>query len=116
MTNTTTEFDTILVNGQPIDREAFGPAVEIDYGPFCFVCGRCTDHVAEHDDLTEAGVARYVDGGYVEWTDGGRERYMAAILVAPGGQDDMHDQAIAALILERKRSEAARLIAKRKAA
>lgn len=30
-----------------------------DYYEFCFVCGRPTDHRAEHDDLVEAGRARY---------------------------------------------------------
>lgn len=32
---------------------------EVENDPFCFVCGRCTDHFAEHDDLVEAGLARY---------------------------------------------------------
>ena len=26
---------------------------------YCFVCSRCTDHVGEHDDLIETGVAEY---------------------------------------------------------
>lgn len=26
---------------------------------FCFVCSRATDHRGEHDDLVEAGKARY---------------------------------------------------------
>lgn len=30
-----------------------------DYYEFCFVCSRPTDHRAEHDDLVEAGRARY---------------------------------------------------------
>jgi len=29
---------------------------------FCFVCNRCTDHVGEHDDLLDAGLAEYVAG------------------------------------------------------
>ena len=33
--------------------------------PFCFVCGRCTDHWGEHDDLVEAGKAEYRDDGTV---------------------------------------------------
>lgn len=36
--------------------------------PFCFICGRVTDHFAEHDDLVEAGLAEY-DGVYVNRTD-----------------------------------------------
>ena len=30
-----------------------------DHEPHCFVCGRHTDHFAEHDDMVEAGTARY---------------------------------------------------------
>lgn len=37
----------------------------VDFDPFCFVCGRCTDHVGEHDELTLVGLARYEDGGVV---------------------------------------------------
>lgn len=32
----------------------------------CFVCGRHTSHFAEHDDLVEAGLARY-EGGTTYW-------------------------------------------------
>jgi hypothetical protein len=36
---------------------------------FCFVCRRCTDHFAEHDDLVEAGLAVYdEDSGDVCWS------------------------------------------------
>lgn len=35
--------------------------------PHCFVCGRHTEHVAEHDDLVEAGQAVYADNGSVLW-------------------------------------------------
>lgn len=30
-----------------------------DYIEYCFVCGRCTDHRGEHDDLVEQGLAVY---------------------------------------------------------
>ncbi len=33
-----------------------------DDEPFCFVCSRPTDHVAEHDDLVEKGKAMYRRG------------------------------------------------------
>lgn len=33
--------------------------------PFCFVCARCTDHFAEHDDLVEQGLAEYREDGTV---------------------------------------------------
>lgn len=39
-----------------MDYDAF------DDEPFCFVCGRSTDHVAEHDDLVEEGKAMYRRG------------------------------------------------------
>lgn len=64
----------------PVDHRLEGDALSIDndryHGPqslesrgiepepFCFVCGRATDHFAEHDDLVEAGLATY-DGVYV---------------------------------------------------
>lgn len=34
----------------------------VEDDPFCFVCGRCTDHFAEHDDLVEQGLAEYRNG------------------------------------------------------
>lgn len=33
--------------------------------PHCFVCQRHTDHFAEHDDMVEAGTARYGSDGSV---------------------------------------------------
>jgi hypothetical protein len=33
--------------------------------PHCFVCGRHTDHFAEHDDMVEAGTALYGPDGSV---------------------------------------------------
>lgn len=38
---------------------------EWDPEPYCFVCSRPTDHVAEHDDLVAAGQAEYQDDGTV---------------------------------------------------
>lgn len=38
----------------------------VDFDPFCFVCGRCTDHVGEHEELVLVGLAEYRDGGIVE--------------------------------------------------
>lgn len=58
----------VTLNGQPL---AFSPdepmpeawhTLEQDEewaDPYCFVCGRCTDHVGEHDDLVEVGAADY---------------------------------------------------------
>lgn len=41
--------------------------------PHCFVCGRHTDHVGEHDGLVHAGLASYADDGNVlrtsNWDD-----------------------------------------------
>jgi hypothetical protein len=45
--------------------------------PHCFVCGRHTDHFAEHDDLVEQGFARYESDGTVTWTQAGWEEYKA---------------------------------------
>lgn len=41
------------------------------YEPFCFVCGRATDHFAEHDDLVDQGLASYDRDGYVHVTEAG---------------------------------------------
>jgi hypothetical protein len=41
------------------------PAPAYAREPFCFVCNRCTDHFAEHDDLVEAGQAFYAEDGTV---------------------------------------------------
>lgn len=48
--------ETGVVRPQRKD-EHYGIVVEDD--PHCFVCGRHTDHFAEHDDMVEAGTARY---------------------------------------------------------
>lgn len=47
---------------RPVRVEA-APIVEDD--PHCFVCGRHTDHFAEHDDMVEAGTATYGEDGSV---------------------------------------------------
>lgn len=101
-TTTDTEFHPILVNGQPLVVEDFpGDTSPWDDTPMCLVCGRVTDHVAEHDDLVAAGVVEYRDGGIVAWTPGGHDRYDAAFAAADGSQgyDQQHDWAIGALIV-----------------
>lgn len=37
--------------------------------PHCYVCGRHTDHFAEHDNLVEDGFATYGDDGSVYRTE-----------------------------------------------
>lgn len=41
----------------------------------CFVCGRHTDHFAEHDDMVEKGFATYGEDGSVYWTEKGWNEY-----------------------------------------
>jgi hypothetical protein len=55
----------ITLNGQPIDGD-YGTEDDV-FEPYCYVCRRCTDHVAEHDDLVDVGLAEYVRGE-VRWT------------------------------------------------
>jgi hypothetical protein len=43
----------------PVKETPYNPWDEVD---FCFVCGRCTDHFGEHDDLVELGMVEYIDG------------------------------------------------------
>lgn len=56
----------------------------LDYNPFCFVCSRPTDHIAEHDELLEVGMVEYDDEtGHVLTTkkyteDGARRAFEAA--------------------------------------
>jgi hypothetical protein len=47
-----------------------------DWGPFCYVCNRCTDHFAEHCDLVELGLCYYREDGSVMLTEAGR-RWLA---------------------------------------
>lgn len=101
MTNTTTtEFPAVLVNGQPMDLSVMdadddGQLVAIDYDedwgthdedPFCFVCGRSTDHVAEHDDLVDEGLVAYEHGGFVVWTPEGRGWFYSQAELTAGGR------------------------------
>jgi len=45
------------------DLPTQGDIVEDEHEPHCFVCGRHTDHFAEHDDMVAAGQARYGEDG-----------------------------------------------------
>jgi hypothetical protein len=47
---------------------SYEEARDAAYGDHCFVCGRHTDHVGEHDDLMIAGMVTY-SGGSVVLTD-----------------------------------------------
>ena len=33
-----------------------------NHDPYCESCGRCTDHVGEHDELLALGLVTYEDG------------------------------------------------------
>lgn len=49
------------------ERKEVAPVGMDEHEPHCFVCGRHTDHFAEHDDMVEAGTARYpqdAEGNY----------------------------------------------------
>ena len=50
------------------------PRVQQEHEPHCFVCGRHTDHYAEHDDMVEAGTAYYTEDGDV-WPTGQGPRH-----------------------------------------
>lgn len=50
---------------RPAPREVVLTLAEMEEDPHCFVCGRHTDHWGEHDDMVEAGTARYEDDGSV---------------------------------------------------
>lgn len=53
MTNTNAVAYTTSTGGVPAVE------VEFDVDPWCYACNRPTDHRAEHDELVEAGLARY---------------------------------------------------------
>lgn len=55
-----------------IPQEAEPETYDWDMDPFCYVCGRSTDHFAEHCDLVEMGYAYYTEDGSVMWTEEGR--------------------------------------------
>jgi hypothetical protein len=50
---------------RPVRPEPVAPVLAVEDDPHCFVCGRHTDHFAEHDDLVEQGKARYGEDGSV---------------------------------------------------
>lgn len=50
---------------RPVRPEIAPTMAEMEEDPFCFVCGRNTDHWGEHDDMVGAGTARYEDNGNV---------------------------------------------------
>ena len=66
MSNTATLVHTTTTGDAPADAGGW------DDEPHCFVCGRHTDHFAEHDDLVEQGLAEYRDDGSVVWTAAGQ--------------------------------------------
>ena len=70
MTATATRVYTSSTDA-PFDTEYLFPETPADDAEdFCFVCGRATDHFAEHDDLVDAGKAVYEvtrDGVRVRW-------------------------------------------------
>lgn len=73
MTGTLVTIDGITLNGRPF---AFvEPVIEPD--PYCAVCGRVTDHVAEHDDLVDRGICDYGDFGQVFFVNGWNRRDFA---------------------------------------
>jgi len=58
-------FTTSTGDAPRVYREP-SPVVAIEEDDaHCFVCGRHTNHFAEHDDMVEAGTARYGDDGSV---------------------------------------------------
>jgi hypothetical protein len=61
---------------RPVRPERVVPVGDVD-DAHCFICGRHTDHFAEHDDMVEAGYAQYEDDGSVTWTEKGWNEYRA---------------------------------------
>lgn len=64
--------DGVTLNGEPLVVEE-----EVEWQEYCFVCRRCTDHVGEHDDLVEAGLAEYPGRYEVRWTAAATPERMA---------------------------------------
>lgn len=50
---------TLALTTLDVVGEAEPEPVAFDWPAYCFVCGRCTDHFAEHDDLVAAGLVSY---------------------------------------------------------
>lgn len=48
---------------KPVEAPVSTYAYMEDVEAHCFVCGRHTDHYAEHDDMVDAGTARYDEYG-----------------------------------------------------
>lgn len=70
-TVSTGEAPRLLIENDLHDPE-IGPLFDDPndgHEPFCFVCGRCTDHFGEHDDQVEAGEAFYASDGTVYAAD-----------------------------------------------
>lgn len=66
MTNTNAVAYTTSTGGVPAVE------VEFDVDPWCYACNRPTDHRAEHDELVEAGLARYDEhNGVVHYSPAG---------------------------------------------
>lgn len=59
-----TSTDGVVVDNMPEEVVPVLAWVE-EPDPHCFVCQRHTDHFAEHDDMVEAGTARYGEDGSV---------------------------------------------------
>lgn len=62
--------------------------------PFCHVCGRLTNHFAEHCDLVEMGYAYYTEDGSVMWTEAGRAWDMLFVRDMPLASTKSFDWAI----------------------
>lgn len=63
-----TSTNGVIVDNMPVpvqDTSAQDAYMGFLSEPHCFVCGRHTDHFGEHDDMVEAGTARYDDEGNV---------------------------------------------------
>lgn len=59
-----TSTDGVVVDNMPKEVVPMLALVE-EPDPHCFVCQRHTDHWGEHDDMVEAGTARYGSDGSV---------------------------------------------------
>jgi hypothetical protein len=70
-------YSTRTGDAPRVYTEAFAPVVEDEHDPHCFVCGRHTNHFAEHDDMVEQGFAQYEQDGSVTWTEKGWNEYRA---------------------------------------
>lgn len=76
---------TVVPPARPETEEYMLPE---DPDPHCFVCGRNTDHFAEHDDLVDAGLARYTGDGSVHRTDAWTDDTTAAVIKAAAAKTE----------------------------